>query len=74
MTAFILWFASFISSPGAGTWLQSSSPSVIPLATAVGCPELGCNLNGTLITGLAREVAFDARAITLPSGELVTLR
>jgi hypothetical protein len=74
MTAFILWFASFISSPGAGTWLQPAPPSRVPLAVAGGCPEPDCMLNGTRITGLAREVAGEARAITLPSGELVTLR
>jgi hypothetical protein len=74
MTTIILWFASFITSPGAGTWVQASPPSVIPLVAAGGCPEPDCLLNGTRITGLTREVAGDARAITLPSGELVTLR
>jgi hypothetical protein len=74
MTAFILWFASFISSPGAGTWLQHLSPSVSPLVTTGDCSDAGCGLNGTRITGLAREVMGDARTITLPSGKVLTLR
>jgi hypothetical protein len=73
MLAFLLWFASFISSPGAGVSLHAPSPSVIPLLTG-NCPLSVCGLNGTQITGLAREVVYDVRAITLPSGELVTLR
>jgi hypothetical protein len=46
---------------------------VVPLLTG-DCPITSCGLNGTRITGLAREVAADARAITLPSGEVFTLR
>ena len=74
MTTFILWLVSFLNSPVAGMSLQSSAPSVIPLVTAGGCPEPDCMLNGTRITGLTRKIAGNARAITLPSGELVTLR
>jgi hypothetical protein len=74
MSTFILWFASFISSPGAGTWIQASSPSFIPLVAPGDCPSSICGDNGTRLSGLARELAYDVRAITLPSGELVTLR
>jgi hypothetical protein len=31
-------------------------------------------LNGTRITGLSLDVAVEIRTVTLPSGELVTLR
>ena len=74
MTAFLLWLVSFLNNPGATTSLQAPMPSVVQLAAAGGCPEPDCMLNGTRITGLAREVAGEARAITMPSGELVTLR
>ncbi|HEY0988682.1 MAG TPA: hypothetical protein VGD80_16565 [Kofleriaceae bacterium] len=74
MAVFILWLASFITSPGTGTPAQTSTPLVVPFLTTGDCSDAGCGLNGTPITGLAREIVGDARALTLPSGEHFTLR
>ena len=39
-----------------------------------GCPSSTCGGNGTRVTGLAVELPGDLGAVTLPSGERVTLR
>ena len=76
MTAFLLWFASFIGSPGATVSLLPPVPTVIPVAATGDCPITSCGLNGTRITGLAlaADVTREIRTVTLPSGELLTLR
>jgi len=38
------------------------------------CPTNGCGQNGTRTTGLVADISGDLAAVTLPSGERVTLR
>ena len=50
-------------------------PPPPPIATGDStCPENGCGSNGTRMTGLATELSGGFAAVTLPSGEHVTLR
>ena len=72
MLAFLLWLVSLVGGPSTALPLDPPPP---PPVHGSECDSADCgNSNGTRMTGLAVDVASDVRAITLPSGEVFTLR
>lgn len=72
MLVFLLWLASLVGGRNLALSIETSSASgsLVP-----GCGDLECgNSNGTRMTGLAVGITDEVRTITLPSGEIFTLR
>jgi len=73
MNVFILLFSWF--GLLAGAQLPPPPPPPPPIGTGGSdCPSNGCGQNGTRMSGLVADVPGDLAAVTLPSGERVTLR
>ena len=73
MLAFLLWLVSLMRGPSAALPLDVPPPP--PGAGSNDCESSACgNSNGTRMTGLAVGITDEVRTITLPSGEIFTLR
>ena len=56
----------------AGSALAPPLPPVVP--GGGDCPDSGCGLNGTQLTGLAIDLPDSIGAVALPAGDLILLR